>query len=244
VLEDVLLNLHRDLGDYLRLDPAITAPVIDSRTLEEEGEGGNIQDLIEAALSEAGALNKNGLSGLAVVVLMPDVDTESDTAPGPMINIVLGVRIFENRTLNESASGFQISASRLAVHIARSLHLWSPRGNAALYPARRLIQDIGLPDTEGHEVTFTMQLNLPPPDRASQPSITAVEQDDDALITLATATSGASIYYTLDGRLPGPDTGTLYTAPFLVTETGLLRAIAIATDLLPSNTAEATITIV
>lgn len=53
-------------------------------------------------------------------------------------------------------------------------------------------------------------------------------------ITLVTATSGATIYYTLDGSEPS-DTSTVYSGPISITESVTLRAIAYAQGLTPSS---------
>lgn len=244
MLPDILLQLHQDLADYLRQVSGLSAlPVFDSRTVEQSGTGGSIQDLIDEALNTAGMQTKDGKAGLAVVVLMPDVEPANANLPGPLISLVLAVRVFENRLINESAQGFNLSASRVAVHIARSLHQWSPTGGAVLVPGTSFIADLSVPDTEGHEITFTLELGLAPEPRAAQCSIASAELYGLPVITLATSTDDAAIYYTLDGRLPGPATGTLYTVPFTVSTTAKLRALATHPDMLPSAVAEANITI-
>ena len=45
-------------------------------------------------------------------------------------------------------------------------------------------------------------------------------------VSISTATAGAAIYYTTDGSVPTPDTGTLYTAPIPISTTTVLRAAA------------------
>ena len=46
------------------------------------------------------------------------------------------------------------------------------------------------------------------------------------LVTLVTETPGASIRYTLDGSTPSATVGTLYTAPFTLTSSAVVKAIA------------------
>ena len=59
------------------------------------------------------------------------------------------------------------------------------------------------------------------------------------LVTIATITAGASIYYTLNGS--DPDTGSLfYTGPFLVSTTTTVRAIAVKAGLNDSDISSAT----
>ena len=46
-------------------------------------------------------------------------------------------------------------------------------------------------------------------------------------VTLSTITSNTGIYYTLDGSIPSQSNGTLYSAPVEITESSILKAIAI-----------------
>lgn len=61
-------------------------------------------------------------------------------------------------------------------------------------------------------------------------------------ITLSTTTTGASIYYTLDGTTPSSSNGTLYDDPFTITETKTVKAIAVKDGATDSGVAEATYT--
>ena len=61
-------------------------------------------------------------------------------------------------------------------------------------------------------------------------------------ITLATTTSGASIYYTTDGSTPSSSNGTLYEDPFEISATTTIKAIAIKNGATDSQVAEATFT--
>ncbi|MGH7454737.1 MAG: chitobiase/beta-hexosaminidase C-terminal domain-containing protein, partial [bacterium] len=57
-------------------------------------------------------------------------------------------------------------------------------------------------------------------------------------VSLATATTGAEIYYTLDGATPSPDS-TPYTAPFTVSATATVRAKAFKAGMAESDMAAA-----
>jgi hypothetical protein len=52
-------------------------------------------------------------------------------------------------------------------------------------------------------------------------------------VTMATTTTGASIYYTLGGGDP-LSAGTLYSAPITITETSTLKAVATKSGMLTS----------
>lgn len=60
------------------------------------------------------------------------------------------------------------------------------------------------------------------------------EVEEETEVTLTCATAGASIYYTLDGSEPDA-TDTLYSGPITVSETTLIRAIAVKSGLTESK---------
>jgi hypothetical protein len=85
--------------------------------------------------------------------------------------------------------------------------------------------------------------------KVATPQITAtgVEKATDnfynsATVTLSSTTAGASIYYTTNGDAP-TTASTAYTAPFEITATSTIKAIATKTDMDNSEVAEKTITI-
>ncbi|MCP5091436.1 MAG: hypothetical protein GY949_10985, partial [Gammaproteobacteria bacterium] len=53
-------------------------------------------------------------------------------------------------------------------------------------------------------------------------------------VTITSATPDAVIYYTLDNSTPGPGSNT-YSTPISISETSVLRAIAVKTDHVSSN---------
>jgi hypothetical protein len=62
-------------------------------------------------------------------------------------------------------------------------------------------------------------------------------------VTLSSSTSGATIRYTLDGSAPSETAGTVYTAPFTVSGTTTVKAMAYASGLTDSSVATAIYTI-
>jgi beta-glucanase (GH16 family) len=69
---------------------------------------------------------------------------------------------------------------------------------------------------------------LAPPSQAAAPSITSAAALNGAVVvTLASATSGATIYYTVDGSVPTASSR-IYEAPFLVASNLTVSAIAVA----------------
>src|SRR5208337_774842 len=62
-------------------------------------------------------------------------------------------------------------------------------------------------------------------------------------VTLSSTTSGATIRYTLYGSAPSETAGTVYTAPFAVSGTTTVKAVAYASGLTDSSVATAIYTI-
>lgn len=76
---------------------------------------------------------------------------------------------------------------------------------------------------------------------ARRPQLTAKGGDRAAkVVTLETSTSGATIRYTLDGTLPGADSGNVYAKPINVSATTTIVAVAFKEGLAPSPPAFAT----
>lgn len=103
----------------------------------------------------------------------------------------------------------------------------------------------GLPNS----ATATANLTITNPGIASNPVISPGTGSYSGLqtVTLSTATSGASIYYTTNGNLPvtdKPNTFTkLYSAPFQVNTTSTVRAMAVKSGLVNSGYSVAILTI-
>lgn len=217
---DYIQELHDDLFGALSADPGMEhVSVYQSRTpLQRDAQGDpilgqsdQIEEMVKNAL--AGTEKKNGKAGLAVVVLLPDVEGESVNSAAPAMRLIAKVRVIENRMTNEGAGGTGIPASKLSLHVLQVLNRRSFRGRNALYPdLKRMISEIPLPNDERcHEVTMIQ--NVMPESLAKVATPTVAQAAGQ--ITLACTTAGAAIYYTLDGSYPGSSglSGQLYTTP-------------------------------
>ena len=76
-----------------------------------------------------------------------------------------------------------------------------------------------------------------------RPSITpgGGDWDKPQLVTMKSATPGATIRYTLDGTLPDAKNSQLYTAPFTIEKNAMIEAVAFSDSLAPSPAALSTI---
>ncbi len=90
--------------------------------------------------------------------------------------------------------------------------------------------------TPGKDNTTAMAIDA----RVNTPVFTGTKpglylSGNTATITLATTTDGASIYYTTNGDIPTPTNGTLYTTPFTVNKSTIVRARAYKDGMLYSG---------
>jgi AraC-like DNA-binding protein len=91
----------------------------------------------------------------------------------------------------------------------------------------------GLTDSTVSSGTYTLQ-NVTP-----TISVAAGTYYSAQTVTLSTPTTGATIYYTLDGTTPGAVSGLVYTAPLTISASSTLQAIAIQSGWSDSGIASA-----
>jgi Chitobiase/beta-hexosaminidase C-terminal domain len=231
----LLVSLQQQCANRLQSDPLFAnVPVLTERIA-------NIQSEINTALGPLGS-GATGKTGLVAIVLTPTADVNFDNLFGPFFDdIRIDVRIVENVTINEDpANGTNVAASDAAEKVCSLLHLFQPDNANGPVLARK--PSIALRHDHAsqnliYECRFRTSGGLT--SILSQAATPAIA-DTSGVVTLTCATSGAAIFYTLDGSSPSPRNGTLYTAPF-TPGTGLtLNARAWLAGYLTSNTATAT----
>ncbi|MDR3047727.1 MAG: chitobiase/beta-hexosaminidase C-terminal domain-containing protein [Bacteroidales bacterium] len=102
----------------------------------------------------------------------------------------------------------------------------------------------GTPTVSLDDVAVYGITGLTPPDLVATPVITPATSTyftTPISVSIACATTGATIRYTTDGSEP-TESATIYTAPFNVSTSSTIKAKAWKTDFLPSNIATATYT--
>ena len=60
-----------------------------------------------------------------------------------------------------------------------------------------------------------------------RPAVSIAEGATERLVTITQGMPGVTCYYTLDGSVPTAETGTLYTAPFALTQSADVKAVAV-----------------
>jgi hypothetical protein len=114
-----------------------------------------------------------------------------------------------------------------------------PAGAAGTYVLRITGNDSALSSTDDVSVTVALPVVATPTISPNGGSF--LTTDPAPSVTLATTTSGASIYYTLDGTTP-TTSSTLYSTPFTVSADTTVKAAAFLTNYTPSGVASAAFT--
>lgn len=197
---------------------------------------------IESAVKEALAawtVRVEGKIGIYCLVLMPSFFTATPNVPGVQGRVELIIRTFEDPKVNNTG----LSAEDVALSNLR----WFGdgliiAGLLAIYPDTKgpgLKPNYDYPGMLVYDTVLSGELPSDYPGRTTQPTIA---DDDAGTVTLACADSDASIYFTIDGKMPTPgNQAQLYTAPFVVPSGTVIRCVGWNPDILPSDVDQATI---
>jgi hypothetical protein len=237
--DTILDQLQADAAALLSATPELAdAAVI---TADE----GDIEQRILRAL---GPLNTSGTakSGLALVVLPPEITDAQPNLPGPAFAIALTVQVIEAPLVNRDTdgNGTGIRSAVAALRTLSALHLWHS-GSLLLYADSAAIRPLETkPGFVSHSVTLLAKsAGLATAARAARPTASV---DGLGNIVLASTTGGAVIYYTDDGTYPhaGNADAILYEDPIADLEDGdQVRTAAYATSFNPSECLNFTVNI-
>jgi len=250
VIDDFIQELQDDQYFALLGDAEISGvSVFRRRTPLAKDEEGNpvvgatvaIDDKLNEVLS--GITSRNGKTGAAIIVMLPDVALESAQNMSLPLRLKWKLRVVENQMFNESTGGTGIASSRLALHVAQLMQTRAFRGGNPLRcdPAKA-IEEISLPGFLVHEINGEVTVRAAARAKCSVP----VPAQSDGTLTLTCSTAASSIYYTLDGSYPGSgNEDALEYAEPITLEPGVheLRAASEADDLQASDDISARITV-
>jgi len=192
-------------------------------------------------------LGKDGKIGIALFILPIDTANDNDGSPsvGPL-RLNIGFQVWENRLLNTSSAGTNKTGYNVARHTFELFKGFSVQGVCKMLvaekpaiervppPAGKKLRGCGLNFSGREDDGFVIEKVAPVTFTPARGAATTV--------ALASATSGAAIYYTTDNSAPGPDK-TLYTAPITVPSGGFtLFAQSSKADCLPSDVRSSTFT--
>lgn len=194
--------------------------------------------LVEADVDQAlGPLNeKGGKTGACVVVLMPTLTPESPDAPGPRFLVRLAVQVLEAPLINRATGGTGKSAAEIAEQVRRLCHHFAAgRGNVYTFAAQ---EPIAVQDGKvSYAVTFQRVGGDGLARKVATPTCSTSSATAPATVTLACATGGAAIHYTLDGSYPSPanPAALLYSTPVELAAAATVRAAATLANWAQSN---------
>lgn len=238
---DILQQLQLDAKAYLDgIAATVNTPVFVVRA-RDEGEAIEIQTNIDKAL--AGLTFKpdeeTGKCGLAIIILMTEGGIAEGKMRGPYMDLRLTVRVIEKPMINMGETGTQIPCEEMALTVLGALHnLDLGKGHKLEGVEGDAVKVVNITGSIAYDVNLRCYHQEPSQSRVADITLANAANT----ITLATATGGASIYYTEDGTFPNSTNGTLYTVPFVITPPVTLRACAFKTGLSPSNVKEQSFT--
>ena len=222
--ETTLPDLQAELLARAKADEYLGAVcIVDERV-------GDITKSINEALGLVTAVS--GKLGACIILQQPIASNAYNEIPGGLLQLDINFLVLEDVTLNSDATaGTLKTALALARRLVRVFQHFSPVGvgqplvtktpciTPTEPPQGDLAYNVGFTTIEADSDAF---LKVAPP--VISPNTGAAPQT----VTITCATSGAAIWYTLDGSAPwsGNPTALLYTAPVNVLAAGKLRAAA------------------
>jgi hypothetical protein len=172
-----------------------------------------------------------------------DLRGRPNNAPTPFHQAVITIRCFTNPNVNGSSDGTGKLVEDIAQRVWQLLHWYNALGVAS---PLKITGDDSITDLIGvasRDVTLEAYIIHDNLTKCVMPTISP-NGGTLAAVTLATTTSGASIYYTVDGTYPwsGNTGASLYASPFTPSAACTLRAVAHKSGSIASDAASAIFT--
>ena len=228
-----------DIAARLRSIPNLAKVKFVTEDTETLAPGQTSQNIIQQVFAAAA-------TGAGAMIIPADLTGTSIDQPLYFDRVLFDITCFTSAPANVAAAGAQRYACELATRCGIALHgfkspsLYNPFQVEAVSPVRLgklpepLNEQFKSQVFKAWNCRLFTQMELSVPARCTAPTIT---EDEDGKIVLASATSGASIYYTVNGKYPGSGekTATLYAEPFTLTTSCTIRAAAEKVNFDPSD---------
>jgi len=221
----LLTDLQNDLAGYM-----LQCSTLDHLNIVVD-DMGSIDSKAEKAVKTV--KSRGGTQGIAALILRPTVSTSNGNLPGPQSEANITIQLVENVLVNRSVRGSKILSDDMSFRILSALHHLA-LGNHVVYAEASAIRPLPVPEGfVSYEIRLKSPLYNPCVEKTRQPVI----DNDAGTVAITSATPSNSLYYSIDGSYPSE----VYTVPFSVSSSDLVRAIATSPDLLPSSISELTI---
>lgn len=190
---------------------------------------------------------RNGKSGAGVIVQLPTTEHNVPNVPGPERKLFLPVSVFCQPSVNDLATtGTGLDAEAIVDYIDALLARFQVEGLGVIYAEAHFPNLETAAGIVRYDMIFVCEIAREEIARVATPTLTEAA----LTVTLACATSGAEILYTLDETFPARDaaTGALlgttaaYSVPFAVTSGTKVSVTARKTGLAGSEASQYTIT--
>jgi len=142
-----------------------------------------------------------GKVGIGIIVGMHSLDVEHPNTPGPLLSVILPVRVYEHPMINMDATiGTGQTAEDILKLVLKCLHQFRIEGLAALFAGRDAAKpvDSGNEGVLCYEAQLRCQLAQETIMRVTLPTI----DETNLIVTLTALEDNVAIYYTI-GKNPG-----------------------------------------
>lgn len=188
-----------------------------------------------------GVLNvRDGKLGACIVVMQMIARPAPGEVAGGILKAIPSFMVLEDPTLNRGDGGSGIPALTIARRLVGLFYLYKAKGvmGVLTMPENVIVPAQVEGSPVAYAVTFEAQeSSFDPTAKVATPKISPREGAAPQEVTLECATTGASIYYTLDGSHPyaGNESAVLYAGPVNVDAAATLRACAFKAGLIASD---------
>lgn len=193
---------------------------------------------IETALSTL--LDKDDKIGACVIVIAPELVPDPSQTPAPRYFVRLGIQVIVQPLLADDATSGVLKTVEDVCERVRQIGHFRSFGRAGTFMFDGMEPIPVDPGKNSYGVFFKRVGGDSVVDRVATPVIGSVAAVGPATgwdLTLTCATSGAAIYYTIDGSEPTALAGTAYTVAFNVPTACTVRAAAVKAAFQQSETA-------
>jgi hypothetical protein len=228
-----LQQLQEDAVGYLLGNPDTAA--VGYETFRKQAVDSAVREAIAAW-----TVRQPKMIGVYCLVLMPSFFAEDPNVPGVQGSVELTIRTFEDPKINNTGLSAEDVALANLTWFGDGLII---AGLTDIYPNDKgpaLRPNYDYPGFLVYDTVLRGKLPQDYPGRTAPPTI---DDDGAGTVTLACSDEAASIYYSIDGKMPTPGDATRkYTDPFIVPDGTVVRCLAWNPDLLPSFVDQGTIT--